>query len=267
MAKGLGIIVIDSKTIHPLQVSAGRFFFAWLTLLPIIVWKRKIFSRIAWKIHIGRSCCGWAGVSCLFAAAALMPLADATAISFLSPIITMLLAIPFLSERIGPWRWIAVVIACVGGFILIRPGFNTFQPAALVALSAAIFMGMEAIFIKKLVSIEQPLQILFINNTLGAIIAIISASQTWVSPNLLQWCTLAGIGCVMVVAQTFFLIALRCADATFVIPFSYGTLIFATIYDFFIFHTLPTYLATFGAFLVVGSALMLVWREGRKVRD
>ena len=267
MAKTLGNSTIDVSTLHPFQISAGRFFFAWLILLPVVLWKREKFSEAAWKIHIGRSFSGWAGISCLFTAAALMPLADATAISFLNPIITMLLAIPFLGERVGPWRWIASTIALVGGLILIRPGSDTFQPAALIALTAAFFIGLEVVFIKKLTGRERPLQILFINNTIGATIAITFASQTWVSPSLVQWITLAAIGCVMVLAQILFITALRCADASFAIPFCYGTLVFAAIFDFLVFNVVPLAISSLGALLVVCSALVLVWREGRHVGD
>ena len=267
MAKILGSGTIDASALHPFQISAGRFFFAWLVLLPVVLWKRERFSEAAWKIHIGRSFSGWAGISCLFTAAALIPLADATAISFLNPIITMLLAIPFLGERIGPWRWIAATIALTGGLILIRPGSDTFQPVALIALAAAFFIGLEAIFIKKLTGRERPLQILFINNTIGAAIAITFASQTWVSPSLVQWITLAAIGCVMVSAQSLFITALRCADTSFAIPFCYGTLVFAAIFDFFVFNVVPLAISGLGALLVVGSALILIWREGRHVGD
>ena len=267
MAKILGSSKIDVPTLHPFQISAGRFFFAWLILLPVVLWKREKFNEAAWKIHIGRSFSGWAGISCLFTAAALMPLADATAISFLNPIIAMLLAIPFLGERIGPWRWIAATIALAGGLILIRPGSDTFQPAALIALAAAFFIGLEVVFIKKLTGKERPLQILFINNSIGAAIALSFASQTWVSPNLLQWITLAAIGCVMVSAQSLFITALRCADASFAIPFCYSTLIFAAIFDFLVFQVTPLAISSLGALLVVGSALVLVWRESQQVGD
>jgi len=83
----------------------------------------------------------------MFAAASQMPLGEATAISFLSPIAAMVLAIPLLGEKVGPVRWSAAVISCIGALILIRPGMDAFQLAALIALAAAIFMGIEVIFI------------------------------------------------------------------------------------------------------------------------
>ena len=179
IAKALGKGAIGGTELHPLQISAGRFVFAWLILLPIVLWRRPSFRAVAWRLHVVRSVCGWGGVSCMFAAAVVLPLADATAISFLSPLFTMMLAIPLLGERVGPWRWGAAAIAMAGACLLIRPGASSFQAMALVALASALFMGLEAICVKKLAGTERPLRILFVNNSIGALLALGAASFVW----------------------------------------------------------------------------------------
>ena len=262
MAKALGR-GLDGSTLHPLQVSAGRFCFAFLALLPIVAWLRPGFRGAPWMVHLGRSICGWAGVSCLFAAAALMPLADATAISFLSPLITMLLAIPLLGERVGPWRWGAAGIALCGALILIRPGSDAFQAAALVALAAAFFMGLEAILIKRLSDREPPIRILAINNAIGATVSLSVAAFVWIVPTPQQWAVLALLGVTMVSAQTLFIQSMKQGDASSVMPFFYATLVFAAFYDFVVFGDLPTLAGVIGAGLIVGGALLLAWREHR----
>ena len=146
--------------LHPLQVSFGRFLFGFMTLLPFVLVKRPSFVDTKWALHISRSVFGWAGVSGMFAAVALMPLAAATAISFLSPFFAMILAILFLGERAGPWRWGAAGIAFTGVVILTQPGTDSFQPAALIALMAAMFMGAELALIKRLTGTEPLLRIL-----------------------------------------------------------------------------------------------------------
>lgn len=263
MAKALGRGV-DGSALHPLQVSAGRFCFAFLTLLPIVAWLRPGLRGARWAIHLGRSLCGWAGVSCLFAAAALMPLADATALSFLSPLITMLLAIPLLGERVGPWRWGAAGIALCGALILIRPGSDAFQAAALIALAAAVFLGLEAILIKRLSDGEPPIRILTINNAIGATLSLAAASLVWIAPTSQQWAVLALLGVTMVSAQTLFIQSMKQGDASSVMPFFYATLVFATVYDFVVFGDLPTFAGAIGAGLIVGGALLLAWREHRQ---
>ncbi|MDA0998180.1 MAG: DMT family transporter, partial [Proteobacteria bacterium] len=224
LAKILGAGV-DGPGLHPLQVSAGRFFFGFCALSVVAVRLRPAFAGAVWKVHAARSLSGWLGVSCMFAAAARMPLAEATAISFLSPLAAMLLAIFFLRERVGPVRWTAAAISVVGAMILIRPGTETFQPAALIALSAALLMGIETILIKRLTSNEPPMRILLINNAIGGMIAVSAASFVWTWPSPAEWALLVLLGATMVTAQGCFIQSMRRADASYVIPFVYATLI------------------------------------------
>lgn len=249
------------NALHPLQVSAGRFAFAFLALLPFVAVMRPSLAGARWGNHILRVLFGWAGVSCLFAAAAVMRLADATAISFLNPIIAMILSIPLLGEKVGPWRWAAAAVAFAGAVILTEPGSDAFQPIAGIALVAAFFMGAEAILIKKLADSEPPLRILIINNGIGAVLAMSAASFVWRAPTTEQWFLLAAIGCMMVSVQTLFIQALRRGDASFVMPFFYTTLVFAGLYDFIAFSQAPNLAGWIGAGLIVAGALTIAWRE------
>jgi drug/metabolite transporter (DMT)-like permease len=260
MAKALGR-GLGGPELHPLQVSAGRFCFAFATLIPIVLWVRPSFANTVWPLHIGRSVSGWIGVSFLFAAAAQMPLAEANAISFLSPIVTMALSIPFLGERVGPRRWGAAAIALLGAMVLTRPGTEAFQPAALIAAMSALFMGIEVIFIKKLTNGEPPLRILAINNGIGATISLIAASFFWITPSPAQWLVLIALGMTMVTAQFCFIQSMRRADASFVIPLLYATPVFAAIYDFELFDQPLTAVSALGIALIICGALILVWRE------
>lgn len=266
IAKALGQGVgtgSSSAALHPLQVSAGRFIFAWLALVLVVFWQRPSLRTKRLGIHIGRSLCGWAGVTCLFAASAFMRLADATAISFLNPIVAMVLAIPLLGERIGRWRWAAAVIAVMGAMVLIRPGTEAFQPIVFVALASAAFLGLEAIMIKMLAGREPPLRILAINNTIGMIIAVAAAAFVWVAPTEAQWLMLWALGSIMVCAQFCFIQAMRNGEASLVMPVFYATLIFAAFYDYLVFREVPPATSILGAALIIAGAVLLVWRERR----
>jgi len=225
---------------------------------------RPRFTRPSWGLHIGRTSFGWAGVSLMFAAVAYIPLADATAITFLNPVFAMMLAIPLPGERVGPWRWGAAVTALIGAMVLLRPTPDSFQPAALLALAAAVIMGFELIFIKKLANRESPLQVLLINNTIGMLIASTAVIPVWQMPSAEQWAALAAIGVLMACAQACFVNGMARADASFVAPFSYATLIFAAIYDFLGFGTVPDAVTILGAAIILTGAAVLAWREGRQ---
>jgi drug/metabolite transporter (DMT)-like permease len=262
LAKALGRGVSGNE-LHPFQVTAGRFGFALVLLLAVSVWLRPRFAGAAWPVHVGRSACGFAGATCLFAAAASMPLAEATAISFLSPLATMVLAIPLLGERVGRVRWSAAAVALVGALVLTCPGTDAYQPAALIALAAAAFMGMEMILIKRLSDREPPLRILVINNATGALIAAVAAAFVWIPPSPSQWAMLAALGISMLGAQVLFIQALRHADASYVVPFFYTTLVFAALYDMALFGDRPDLSSRLGIAIILAGVMLLAWRERR----
>jgi len=243
------------------QISHGRFVFALLAIGTAVLVLRQRIAHVHWRLHVGRTTLGWAGVTLMFAAVAFIPMADATAISFLNPVFCMMFAIPLLGERVGPVRWSAALIALVGALVLLRPTPATFQPAALLAFGAAIIMGLELILIKRLSAREAPLQILLINNLLGVGLATAVVVPVWQAPNMAQWAMLAGIGFAMAAAQACFVNGMARADASFVAPFSYGTLIFAGLWDALIFGVIPDWVTFVGAGIILGGALLLAWRE------
>ncbi len=265
LAKALGQGVAG-EALHPFQISAGRFGFALIVLIMIQSLNRPKFHKPSLKLHAVRSLFGWLGVTLMFTAVARIPVSDATAISFLNPVIAMVLAIPLLHERIGPIRWLAAAIALTGALILLRPGPGSFQPAALFALAAAIAMGLEIVLVKRLSGREAPLQILSINNLFGFLIAATAASFVWLPPTPTQWGMLAMVGVIMVSAQALYIQSMRSADASFAVPFSYAVLVFATFYDSLLFGTLPDVISLIGAAVILSGALLLALREGRARR-
>lgn len=262
LAKAIGRGTLGDA-LHPLQISHGRFLFAFIALGCAAMVIRPRFDKPQLGLHVVRTTCGWAGISLLFAAIAYIPLSDATAISFLNPVCAMMLAIPLLGERVGPVRWGAAAIALVGAAVLLRPGTGSFQPAALLALAAAAVMGLEITIIKLLSGREAPIQILIINNTLGLVIASVAVLFVWQTPTAPQWAALAALGTMMALAQTCFIQSMRRAEASFVAPFSYATLVFVTLYDLLVFNARPDATSLIGAAIIVAGAALLVWREAR----
>lgn len=257
LAKILGNPLGAAEALHPFQITAGRFAFALATVSLVAICRPPPMQNIAWRFHIGRSSCGFAGVTLLFAAAASMPLADATAVSFLSPIFTMLFAVLFLAESLRVRQILCVAIAFAGTLVLVRPGMESFQPAAILALGSAVFLGLEAIFIKRLSDGEPALRILLINNVIGCLLAAIAAWFVWKAPDRTQWVFLVALGVTMAGVQSLFIQAMKRAPATRIIPFFYATLAFAALYDWLIFSVALTPFALVGISLIVGALLGL----------
>ncbi|WP_170443477.1 DMT family transporter [Ruegeria arenilitoris] len=265
LAKALGTETLGPP-LHPMQISHGRFLFAFVVIVAAVGVLRPQLRRPHWGLHVGRTSFGWTGITLMFASVAYIPIADATAISFLNPVFAMVLAIPLLKETVGPWRWLAAAVALTGAIILLRPTPDSFQPAALLALAAAAVIGMELIFIKKLSGRESPIQILLINNAMGLTIASIAVATVWQPPSPAQWAALAGIGFLMACSQACFVNGMARADASFVAPISYATLIFAALYDFAVFRVVPDWVSLLGSGVILTGALILVWREARARR-
>ncbi len=262
LAKALGTNTLG-PALHPMQISHGRFLFAFLVIVSAVGVLRPRLSRPHWGLHIGRTSFGWVGITLMFASVAFIPISDATAISFLNPVFGMVLAILLLKEGVGPWRWLAAAVALTGALILLRPTPASFQPAALLALTAAAVIGMELIFIKKLSGREIPIQILLINNAMGLTIASVAVSFVFQMPTPEQWIALVAIGVLMACAQACFVNGMARADASFVAPISYATLIFAALYDFAVFGVIPDVVSQIGSAIILTGGLILVWREAR----
>jgi drug/metabolite transporter (DMT)-like permease len=263
LAKALGTSSLGAP-LHPIQITHGRFIFAFLAFsMTLPFFWRHLNTKPNIGLHIGRTSLGGSGVCLMFAAVAYIPLSDATAISFLNPVFGMALAALLLGEKVGPWRWSSAAITLTGALILLRPGPDSFQPAAVLALGAAFLLGVELIFIKRLSGREPMFQILLTNNFIGCIVTSIAVIAVWQSPTFQQWMALAALGALMACAQTCFVNAMKRAEASFIVVFSYSTLVFANIYDLVIFDVMPDEISILGAVVILIGALLLAWREGR----
>ncbi|MEM1374941.1 MAG: DMT family transporter [Pseudomonadota bacterium] len=248
--------------VHPVQVTHARFLFAFLAILAVLAVTRPRFGKVHWRLHTARSSCGFFAATAIFASAAMIPLSDATALSFLSGIFSMVLAIVFLGERVGPWRWLAAGLSFLGALVLLRPT-GALELGALIAVAGAAVMGLEMMFIKRLTGLEAPLQMLTVNNGIGLAIATAAVLFVWQMPTGGQWLPLAGVGLAMVCGQALFIQALRVADASFVAPFNYCVLVFATGYDFAVFAQIPDAVSWLGMAIIISGAALLAWREAR----
>ncbi|MEM7294308.1 MAG: DMT family transporter, partial [Pseudomonadota bacterium] len=239
----------------------ARFIVAFLCVSMFLPFKPLQLKTAPWGLHLRRSVAGWCGITFLFAAVMVMPLADANAISFLSVIVAMGLAVFMLRERAGPRRWSAACVALLGALLITRPGTSAFQPAAMLALAAAVFMGFEVIFIKQLSGREPVFRILFINNLFGATLSFVVIGFVWQTPTLAQWVLMGLIGSLMLFVQVANIMAMQRGDASFVAPFWYAVPAFAAFYDYLVFSSVVSLPSALGIALIVLGGVIISWRE------
>ncbi len=242
--------------LHPLQVTFARYLFAALALAPFALHSGlrlptgALLGRYA--VRVGA---GYLGVVLMFAALRHLRLSDATAIGFTSPFFAIISAVPLLGERADRPRWLAAIVGFIGVVAITRPTDGTFQPAALVAVLAAMAMGVEIVGVKWVSMAGTAAAVLFISNALAVPLGAVTALPVWQWPSGMQWIALAAIGAIAAVGQVCVLRGARLGDAAFIAPFFYFSLVFATVLGAVLFSEMPPPSTIAGAAIIIGSAL------------
>ena len=202
---------------------------------------------------------------CFFTALRWLPLADATAINFGTPIVVVLLAVVFLDERITPPRWAFVAAGFTGMLLIVRPGASILHGAALLVLLGACLYAVFQIMTRKLRG-DDPRVTLFYPALCGTLLMAIVLPfvehgfvWSWPHAGLLVVACLFGT-----VGHFMFILAFQRAPASAITPFTYMQLVFAIALGFGIFGDFPDAFTLAGMAIISGSGLLLAWFERRR---
>ncbi len=152
---------------------------------------------------------------------ALLPLAEVTAIEFTTPVWTAILAVLFLGEKLNRGRVVAIVLGLSGILVILRPGIEIVQLAALIVLASAICFASTHIFTKKLTVTDTPLAILFYMTVVQLPLGLVPALTGWVPPTLADAPWLVALGASALTAHYCLARAFRLADATIAVPMDF----------------------------------------------
>ncbi len=199
-----------------------------------------------------------------FTGISLIPLADASAIMFVAPILVTALSMPMLGEKVGPRRWASIAIGFIGALIVIRPGGGSLQLAALFPFGAACCYAVYQVFTRSLSHSDQPLTTLAYTALVGAVVMCFVVPFNWQSPDADGWMMMILIGLLGGISQFTLIKAFQSAPVAAVTPFSYSSLIWATLYGFLVFGDLPDLWTTVGALIIAASGLYIFHRENLK---
>lgn len=212
-------------------------------------------------MHVFRILMGTTGMFCVFYALSHLPLAETVAIVFSRPLFAVWLAILFLGETVG-WRRIAAALTGFAGvLILVRPGTAVFDPASLVAVMAAVTAGSVAVIIKKMSATEAASTIILWFSVGSAVLSAIPAYFVWVPLSPTQWLFLILIGVTGVSGMAALTKGFSTGDTSFVTPFDYSRLIYATLIGLFVFGEHPDHWSVVGALIIVASGYYIARRE------
>ncbi|MGB7286545.1 MAG: DMT family transporter [Salaquimonas sp.] len=231
-------------------------------------------------MHLMRAMFVVAANTLFFMGIAALPLSEATSIFFVSPMVITLFSIVFLKERVGIWRWAAVVAGLLGVIIMLRPGSSSFQLAGLFPLAAAVCYAGLHIFTRKLGATDNASSMAFyIQLTFIIVSAAIGLSfgdgryagtgdpsidfllRAWVWPPSTDWWIMIGLGIASAIGGYTISQAYRLGEAATIAPFEYISLVLAIIWGITIFNEIPDAIAWSGIALIFTSGLLVFWRE------
>jgi drug/metabolite transporter (DMT)-like permease len=201
---------------------------------------------------------------CFISALRYLPLADATAINYTTPVVVVLLSVFFLGERMTRARWAFVAAGFVGMLLIVKPGASVFQGGSLFALASA---GCYAIFqiLTRNLRRDDPRVTLFYPALCAIVIAPLllpfvdfRASMTWADVGLV-----ALFGAIATGGHFLFIRAFRLAPASALTPFTYAQLVWAVLLGWIAFGNFPDSTSLAGIAIIAGSGLLLAWHERR----
>jgi drug/metabolite transporter (DMT)-like permease len=248
----------------------ARSFLALIPLLIMLSWRRELASAFIMKrpvLHFTRALTGISAMVLLFLGLTRLPLADSTAITFITPLFNVALAAIFLGEAVRFWRWSAVVVGFIGVMLMLSPHLgatewtSTAAVGAILTLFGAFFTAGAMTQVRSLTGTETTASLVFSFQLIAAAFGLLTLPWGWVWPSFGDALALLGVGVFGGIAQILLTDSYRHAPAAVVAPFSYTAMIWAVVLGYFMFDELPGPIVLFGAAIVIAAGLFVIFRE------
>ena len=242
------------------------FFRGFFGLLPtyFLIPKSKLktfYTTERSKEHLFRCLMGLMALIAIVVALRELPLAVVVSLSYAAPLFITVLSIFLLSEKVGIFRWLAVIIGFIGVIIIAEPGFKGMNYLYFLPLIFCIGMAFVTITIRKL-STTEPIWLISIFFTITISIAgLATIPMGWKMPNFQDFILLALIGVTGGSANLFLTQSYKLSEVSLVAPLKYLALVFAIFFGYFIWNEIPTIKTLIGASLVVLASLIIFRRE------
>ncbi len=248
-----------------LQLAFMRYFSS-LVMSLIVARRRGVYfewtTRRDMALVILRGALLVAATVFNFIAIRYLPLSVTSSIVNSAPIILTALAAPLLGEKVGRFRWAAVICGFLGVLIVIRPFGEAFHWASLLMLCNAIFVALFAILTRKLSGTISTQTMQIYMGALGSISLLPFAILSWQTPaSLFDWAMMAAVGLWAWIGHELYARAHAFAEASVLMPFSYAFILYLTLAGLIFFGTVPDAATLIGATIIVVSGLVIWWRE------
>jgi drug/metabolite transporter (DMT)-like permease len=252
-----------SATLPSIEIAWIRFLSFALIMVPAMLPGSPLYAlhtkRPGLQLMRGAALLG----SSLFFISGLryLPIAEASATGFVSPLFVTALSIVFLGESVGVRRWLATAVGLIGVLIILRPGSGAFHPAAFFPIVSALAWACTLIMTRMLSGRERAITTMTYSSIAGVCILSALVPFVWVAPSWHDIAFGVFIGIASTAGQWIVVLAFRYADASVLAPFSYTQLLWVSVLGFIIFGEVPDAWTVTGAVFIVGSGLYTAHRE------
>jgi drug/metabolite transporter (DMT)-like permease len=270
------------------QVILIRAIVAMAFILCVVHWSDRGWSQIVTRrprTHVLRVAIVMLSNVTYFTGLAVMPLADAVAVAYISPIVITLLSILFLGEKVGPRRWAAVIIGMIGVIVMLRPGAGVIQPAAILVLISALLYAAGNLLARHMGGTESAMTLSFYVQ-LGFVFVSLAMGlwvgdghlasdegiaaflfRPWIWPPVADWPIFLATGLSVGIGGLMVTQAYRISEAGLIAPFEYVGMPMAILWGLVVFGTFPDAISWLGIALICGSGLYVIWRETVRRRE
>ena len=257
-------VIVKWSVDYPIgQVLFFRGFFGIIFYFFVIPRERlhNFYQTKRPGLHALRCTSGLIALVAIFIALRELPLATVVSISFAAPIFTTILSIFLLSEKVGLFRWLAVIIGFVGILVITEPGISELNIYYIFPIIFCLGLSYVAITIRQLSSSEPVWLISFYFSLSIMLLSFLTIPQGWVMPSFNHLILLSFVGIFGGVANLWLSQSYKYSEVSLVTPLKYLALVFAIFFGYFIWGEIPTIKTLMGACLVIISTLIIFRRE------
>ena len=212
-------------------------------------------------LHFKRCVAGLIAIVAIFIALRKLPLATVVSITFAAPIFTTILSIFLLNEKVGFYRWLAVIVGFIGILVISEPGFNSLNLYYVYPIIFCFGLSYVAIAIKQLSSSEPVWLISFYFSLSIMFLSVFTIPQGWLLPSVKDLILLSLLGILGGLANLWLTQSYKFSDVSLVTPLKYLALVFAIFFGYIIWDEVPTIKTLIGSSLVIISSIIIFRRE------
>ena len=255
-------IRLASKQLHPFEIAFFRNLFGFVFTLPLLVrhgWGLLHTNKL--PLYLLRSAIGMVGMLAGFWAIVHLPLAQAVALSYSTPIFVTIGAAIWFREKVGLMRWSAVIVGLIGALIVLKPGSGVLSWAAITAAGSSALWAVSLLMSKALAKYDSVTTITFYQPLMILPVAFLATIPVWTMPSLEVWLCLFGMGCAAAIGNYGYIKAIRIADVSISMPADYLRLLWMSSWGYWLFGEIPGLSTWVGAALIIAAAFFITIRE------